>query len=130
MLDHVGFEVKNLAKAKAFYTKALKPLGAKVQMEFTPAQTEGAGHYVGIGVDMPHFWIQKTKKGKTGSRNHIAFSAANRKAVNAFYKAAIKAGGKDNGKPGLREHYHPTYYAAFVRDPDGNNVEVVCHKPE
>ena len=130
MLDHVGLEVKNLAKSKAFYVKALKPLGFAVQMEFTPKQTGGAGHFIGIGTkSMPFFWIQKTKKGKTGSRNHIAFSAANRKAVDAYYKAAIKAGGKDNGKPGLRPHYHPNYYGAFVRDPDGNNVEAVCHLP-
>ena len=131
MLDHIGLEVKNIAKAKAFYTKALKPLGFGVQMEFGPKETGGAGTYVGIGAEgMPFFWVQKTKKGKTGSRTHVAFGAANRKAVKAFYTAAIKAGGKDNGKPGLRPDYHPNYYAAFVRDPDGNNIEAVCHKPE
>jgi len=131
MLDHIGIEVRNIAKSKAFYAKALKALGFTAQMEFTAKQTGGAGHYIGFGVKgMPFFWIQKTKKGKTGSRSHIAFAAGNRKAVKSFYTAAIKAGGKDNGKPGLRADYHPNYYAAFVRDPDGNNVEAVSHKPE
>ena len=121
-LDHVGFTVSDYDAAKAFYTAALKPLGWKVIMEF--------GRGAGFGTEgKPYLWLSEGKK-KTTPHVHLAIGAESRKAVDAFYKAAIKAGGKDNGKPGIRADYHPTYYAAFVFDPDGHNIEAVCHKPE
>ena len=126
-LDHVGFTVSDYAAARAFYKAALKPLGWKVIMEFPSKKEPSAG---GFGVEgKPFFWISQGKK-KTAPHLHIAFGAQSRKAVDAFYKAAIKAGGRDNGGPGVREMYHPNYYAAFVLDPDGHNLEAVTHKPE
>jgi catechol 2,3-dioxygenase-like lactoylglutathione lyase family enzyme len=120
MLDHIGIRVQDFAKSKAFYSKALAPLGYTVIMDFG----EGAG----LGAEgKPDFWLGP---GQANGPIHIAFAAKDQKTVDAFYAAAIAAGGKDNGKPGLRKEYHPTYYGAFVLDPDGNNVEAVCHKPE
>ncbi|HEX7929173.1 MAG TPA: VOC family protein [bacterium] len=120
MLDHLGLKVKDLKKSRAFYEAALKPLGYAVVMDF--------GEALGIGTKQkPAFWLSQ---GAAGGPVHVAFDAADRKAVAAFHKAALAAGGKDNGPAGLREQYHPTYYGAFVLDPDGNNVEAVCHKPE
>jgi catechol 2,3-dioxygenase-like lactoylglutathione lyase family enzyme len=127
MIDHTGVSVSDFGKSKAFYAAALKPLGYEVLMELTAEQTGG---YEGAGFGEPAkpvFWIGK------GTPNqpplHVAFRAANRAAVDAFYKAAIAAGGRDNGPPGLRPHYHPNYYGAFVLDPDGHNIEAVCHAP-
>jgi len=127
MIDHTGFMVNDFARSKAFYVRALAPLGYEVIMELSAAMT-GRGDVAGLGVaPKPDFWIA------TGAPNepriHIAFRAANRAVVDAFYKAAIAAGGRDNGPPGLRPHYHPNYYGAFVLDPDGHNVEAVCHDP-
>lgn len=120
MIDHLGIKVKNFAKSRAFYEAALKPLGYAVRMEF-------GGNVAGIGTEgKPDFWISE---GTPAGPIHIAFSAPDRKTVDDFYAAAIVAGGKDNGAPGLRAEYHPNYYGAFVLDPDGNNIEVVCHKP-
>jgi catechol 2,3-dioxygenase-like lactoylglutathione lyase family enzyme len=120
MLDHVGFAVSDLARSKEFFKKALVPLGYQLLME-----PDGAA---GFGKDgKPDFWIGE---GEGGGSTHVAFVAAQRKVVDDFYKAAIAAGGRDNGKPGLRPQYHPDYYGAFVFDPDGNNVEAVCHTPE
>lgn len=121
MFDHVGIGVTDLAASKAFFVKALQPLGAAVAME---------GPYgVGLGVKgKPSLWLHEANE--TPARLHLAFVAENRKLVDAFYQAAIAAGGKDNGAPGLRPHYHPDYYGAFVIGPDGHNVEAVCHKPE
>jgi catechol 2,3-dioxygenase-like lactoylglutathione lyase family enzyme len=130
MLDHIGLAVTDFAKAKAFYLKALAPLGIGVVMEVTPEQSGG---YAGAGfgeADKPYFWIGSGKDVKGSHGVHVAFVASDRKTVDAFYKAAMAAGGKDNGPPGIRAHYHPNYYGAFVRDLDGNNVEAVCHKPE
>jgi catechol 2,3-dioxygenase-like lactoylglutathione lyase family enzyme len=127
MLDHVGFAVADYAKSKAFYEKALQPLGISLLMEVTPEQTGGDAHG-GFGEDhKPYFWIGTGAKPKGGQ--HVAFAAPDRKAVDAFYAAAIAAGGRDNGKPGLRPIYHPDYYGAFILDPDGNNIEAVCHAP-
>jgi catechol 2,3-dioxygenase-like lactoylglutathione lyase family enzyme len=120
MLDHIGIFVSDPEKSKAFYQAALSPIGIQLMMSF------GDNH--GFGSDgKPYFWIGKAE---TAGRTHVAFVVPNRELVNAFYKAALAAGGKDNGAPGLREIYHPTYYGAFVLDPDGHNVEAVCHKPE
>src|SRR5262245_3931171 len=118
MLDHIGIPVSELGRSKQFFVAALAPLGYKVIFDLPTA--------VGMGDEaFPSFWI-----GGSESRDplHIAFSAANRAAVDAFYRAALAAGGRDNGGPGVRAQYHPNYYAAFVYDPDGNNIEVVCRK--
>jgi len=130
MLDHIGLAVKDMKKAKAFYKKALAPLGIAVIMEFSAKQTGDGSSHAGFGdPGKPYFWLGHSPKRKGASKIHVSFTASDRKAVDAFYKAALKAGGKDNGKPGLRPHYHPNYYGAFVIDPDGNNVEAVCHSP-
>ena len=126
MLDHIGFAVSNYAKSKAFYEKALQPLGMSLVMEVS-AEITGDFAAAGFGKDgRPFFWISESKK-PVGNL-HIALNA-DRAQVDAFYKAALAAGGKDNGAPGIRAHYHPNYYGAFVHDPDGNNVEAVCHAP-
>ena len=117
MLDHVSLNVSNAAKARNFYAKALEPLGYSVVKEY-----DGG---FGIRADSgSSIWTQEAK---VEEPVHLGFRVNDRKQVDAFYKAAIAAGAKDNGKPGLRENYAPTYYAAFVLDPDGNNVEAVCH---
>ncbi|HSN18740.1 MAG TPA: VOC family protein [Gammaproteobacteria bacterium] len=117
MLDHVSLNVSDAAKAKQFYSKALQPLGYTVFKEY-----DGG---FGIGEDgESSVWAQQAKVEKP---THLSFRADDRGQVDAFYKAALSAGGKDNGKPGIREKYSPDYYAAFVLDPDGNNVEAVCH---
>jgi len=128
VLDHVGFAVSDFLGSKQFYEKALAPLGYRVVMEVTLQET-GGDAYAGFGDEhKPYFWIG-TGKALTG-RLHVAFAAKDRPAVDAFYDAALAVGGKDNGAPGLRPHYHPNYYGAFVLDPDGHNVEAVCHRPE
>ncbi len=137
MLDHMTFRVTDIAKAKAFYSAALAPLGYSVCLE---------GHYganiVGFGfpdASQPEgskmdTWLIDGPSPYGGpattSGCHLAWQAESRAQVDAFYKAAIEAGGKDNGAPGLRPHYHPNYYGAFVIDPEGNNIEAVCHLPE
>jgi catechol 2,3-dioxygenase-like lactoylglutathione lyase family enzyme len=127
-VDHTSLSVSDFAKAKAFYAAALKPLGITVLMEFPKAVT-GNVDVAGLGSNgKPFFWLADA--GKTSPRIHIAFVASTRAEVDAFYKAAIAAGGKDNGAPGLRPMYHPSYYGAFVLDADGHNVEAVCHTPE
>jgi catechol 2,3-dioxygenase-like lactoylglutathione lyase family enzyme len=128
MFDHVGFPVRDLKKSRAFYEAALAPLGIGVKMEVTAEQTGGTYEGLGFGrTQQPQFWIG-TGEGSSGSV-HVAFEATDRATVDAFYKAAIAAGGTDNGAPGLRPHYHLDYYGAFVRDPDGHNIEAVCHRP-
>jgi len=123
MFDHIGLNVSDYARSRAFYERALAPLGYHVVM----ASDERKG--AGFGQDRkPEFWVNEREPVGTGT--HVAFSCAERAAVDAVYAAAIDAGGRDNGPPGVREHYHPTYYAAFVIDPDGNNIEAVCHRPE
>jgi catechol 2,3-dioxygenase-like lactoylglutathione lyase family enzyme len=127
MIDHLGIEVGDLARARAFYLAALAPLGYEVVYDF---EAPDGGKYCGLGAGgKPDFWLGATG-GQKATPVHIAFAAADRAQVRAFYDAAIKAGAADNGKPGLREHYHPHYYGAFVRDADGNNIEAVCHEPE
>ena len=127
MLDHIGFAVSDYKRSKAFYLAALKPLGITLLMEVGPEITGAEGHG-GFGSEgKPYFWIGSGKALK--GRLHVSFTAKDRASVDAFYAAAIKAGGKDNGEPGLRPHYHKDYYGAFVLDPDGHNVEAVCHKP-
>jgi catechol 2,3-dioxygenase-like lactoylglutathione lyase family enzyme len=128
MIDHLGFSVSDYPRAKAFYTKALAPLGYSLIMEVTAEQTGNAAA-AGFGEHgKPDFWI-----GGEGGMNkpiHVAIVAKDRATVDAFYKAALAAGARDNGAPGLRPHYHANYYGAFVLDPDGHNVEAVCHAPE
>ena len=121
MIDHISLHVTDIAKAKAFYAAALAPLGYTILMDF--------GHAVGLGVaPKPDFWLAGGGPGRPPA--HIAFRADNRAMVDAFYKAALAAGGRDNGVPGVRPQYHPNYYGGFVLDPDGNNIEAVCHLPE
>jgi catechol 2,3-dioxygenase-like lactoylglutathione lyase family enzyme len=127
MLDHVGFAVSDLQKAKQFYQKALAPLGIMLIYDIKAEQTDGQA-YLGFGEDQkPYFWIGTGKRRE--ARLHVAFLAESRKMVDLFYEAALAAGGRDNGAPGLRPHYHQHYYGAFVLDPDGNNIEAVCHRP-
>jgi catechol 2,3-dioxygenase-like lactoylglutathione lyase family enzyme len=127
MLDHIGLGVADISRAKSFYQAALKPLGLGIIMEVTAEETGGDAH-VGFGENSKaFFWLGTGAKPKGGT--HIAFLAQTRAEVDAFYRAALAAGGRDNGAPGLRPHYHPNYYGAFVFDPDGNNVEAVCHRP-
>ncbi len=136
MLDHIGFVVRDYAKSLAFYGKALAPLGVKRLMELVPGENGYAGTMkwasfgterprLWIGEGMPDFWTSGHLAGKTPM--HLALAAATRPAVDAFHREALKAGGTDLGTPGVRRHYHETYYAAYIRDPDGNNLEVVCH---
>jgi catechol 2,3-dioxygenase-like lactoylglutathione lyase family enzyme len=126
MIDHIGFSVSDYPRAKAFYQQALSPLGYVLVMEVQ--QTENDSPAAGFGANgKPDFWI-----GGEGGLNkpvHIAITAKDRPTVDAFYRAALAAGGKDNGAPGIRAHYHPNYYGAFVLDADGNNIEAVCHAP-
>src|SRR5262245_8106185 len=117
MIDHIGFPVSDYARAKAFYEKALAPLGYSLIMEVSDDKTESGSPAAGFGADgKPDFWIG----GEGGLKGvlHVAIVAKDRAAVDAFYKAALAAGGKDNGAPGVRAHYHPNYYGAFVLDPD------------
>ena len=126
MINHVGFPVADYARSKAFYTQALAPLGYTLIMEVQ--QTENDSPAAGYGMNgKPDFWIGG-EGGLTGVL-HVALAADDRATVDAFYRAALAAGGTDNGAPGLRPHYHPNYYGAFVLDPDGHNVEAVCHAP-
>lgn len=121
ILDHIGFNVSDLAKSKEFYLKALAPLGIGIV-------AEGEG-WAAIGKNgKGQVWFGSF--GNSPGPIHIAFSAATREQVRQFYAAALAAGGKDNGAPGLREHYHPNYYGAFVIGPDGHNIEAVCHAAE
>lgn len=126
MIDHVGLAAGDFAKSKAWYAAALAPIGYRVMMEF-PAQQAGGQPTAGLGHTAPDFWL--AGGGPTQPHTHIAFAVKSRALVDAFYKAALAAGGRDNGPPGVRAHYHPNYYGAFVLDPDGHNVEVVCHYP-
>ncbi len=122
MLDHVTIGVSDLEQSKQFYDRALQPLG------ITRLYAE-ADRFAGYGVrPKAFFWIGVRAAGKMGT--HVAFTASDRATVDRFYEAAIAAGGKDNGAPGIRPHYHANYYGAFVLDPDGHNIEAVCHAPQ
>ncbi|BBE71579.1 VOC family protein [Oharaeibacter diazotrophicus] len=128
MIDHIGFPVSDFERSKAFYTAALAPLGYGLVMAVTAEETGAAAH-AGFGAGpKPDFWIGSGGRADA-LRVHVAFVAADRAAVDAFHAAALAAGGTDNGAPGLRPHYHPNYYGAFVLDPDGHNIEAVCHRP-
>ncbi|WP_189688054.1 VOC family protein [Pseudorhodoferax aquiterrae] len=127
MIDHTGITVSDFARSKSFYTSALAPLGYAMVMELSAAVT-GHTDTAGFGEPpKPEFWISAGHPNQPPI--HIAFRAASRAVVDAFYAAAIAAGGRDNGAPGIRPHYHPNYYGAFVLDPDGHNIEAVCHAP-
>lgn len=127
ILDHISLSVTDYARAKAFFSAALAPLGITLTME-VPASLTGDTDAAGFGRDgKPELWISEGPK--TTPHLHIAFVADNRAAVNAFHKAALAAGAADNGPPGLRPHYHENYYGAFVLDADGHNIEAVCHRP-
>jgi catechol 2,3-dioxygenase-like lactoylglutathione lyase family enzyme len=122
MVDHVGFAVRDYARSKAFYERALAPLGFTLIME-------PAGEAAGFGkAGRPSCWVEARGQPVQG-RLHIALTADSRAQVDAFHAAAIEAGGTDNGAPGVRAIYHPHYYGAYVLDPDGNNIEAVCHQP-
>jgi catechol 2,3-dioxygenase-like lactoylglutathione lyase family enzyme len=128
MLDHIGIPVSDYARSKTFYTAVLAPLGYGLVMEVTPEMTGDGSSAAGFGkAGKPGFWISS---GEKQGRTHVALVAADRAAVRRFYEAALAAGASDNGPPGLRPHYHENYYGAFVLDPDGHNIEAVCHAPE
>jgi catechol 2,3-dioxygenase-like lactoylglutathione lyase family enzyme len=128
MIDHTGVNVSDFSKSKAFYTEALEPIGYAIRVEFSAAVTGGVD-VAGLGdTPKPDFWLIQGTPNKPPI--HVAFGVQSRAAVDAFYRAAIVAGGADNGPPGLRPQYHPNYYGAFVLDPDGHNIEAVCHLPE
>jgi catechol 2,3-dioxygenase-like lactoylglutathione lyase family enzyme len=127
IIDHVGLSFADYRRALRFYEAALAPLGISIVMQVTKEETGG---YEGAGFGRngkPAFWIGGG--GRMSPRLHIAFVADDRAAVDAFFEAALAAGGVDNGEPGVRAHYHPHYYGAFVLDPEGHNIEAVCHKP-
>jgi catechol 2,3-dioxygenase-like lactoylglutathione lyase family enzyme len=129
MIDHTGLVVSDYQRAKRFYQVALEPIGYGLLMEI-PTEHTGGVEVAGFG-DMstkkPDFWISRGQPNRPAI--HVALRASTRAGVDAFYRAAMAAGGTDNGAPGIRAHYHPNYYGAFVRDPDGHNIEVVCHEP-
>jgi catechol 2,3-dioxygenase-like lactoylglutathione lyase family enzyme len=139
MIDHVGFPVSDYARSKAFYEKALAPLGYTLIMQVTADHTESGSPAAGFGkAGKPDFWVGGHKRVYARLRRalgglkgilHIAIATENRATVDVFHRAALAAGGKDNGAPGLRPHYHANYYGAFVLDPDGHNIEAVCHAP-
>src|SRR3954471_16024414 len=120
MFDHVGLNVRDYGASRAFYERALAPLGVGIVMAFDEWKACGFGRD-----GKPSFWISQREPYGTGT--HVAFAVDDHGTVDAFHAAALAAGGTDNGEPGLREQYHPTYYGAFVLDLDGNNVEAVCH---
>jgi catechol 2,3-dioxygenase-like lactoylglutathione lyase family enzyme len=127
MIDHTGYKVSSMAKARKFYETALQPLGYSMLMEI-PTEFTGGVAVCGFGVaPKPDFWLAEGTPQEP--RVHVAFRAETHAEVDAFYKAGLAAGGTDNGPPGPRPHYHRDYYGAFLLDPDGYNVEVVCHKP-
>ena len=128
VIDHLGLQVGDYQRALRFYRSALAPLGISIVMQVTKEET---GNYEGAGFGRdgkPDFWLSAGKH--TATPLHIAFTADNRATVDRFFEAALAAGGADNGAPGISAHYHPNYYGAFVLDPEGHNIEAVCHKPE
>lgn len=133
MLDHTGINVSNFDLSAQFYTAALAPLGCSLLMTLDanqighPDPTWRCAGFGELATQKPDFWISTGQPQQPAV--HFAFHAETRAAVDAFYAAAMAAGGRDNGAPGLRPHYHPNYYGAFVLDPDGQNIEAVCHTP-
>ena len=126
MIDHAGITVSDWQKSKTFYDAALGAIGAKL-LALVPEEHTGGAKVGGYGRHKPDFWL--AEGAEPGPGRHYAFMARSRAEVDAFYEAALAAGGRDNGAPGPRPHYHEHYYGAFVFDPDGNNVEAVCHYP-
>lgn len=126
MIDHTGLSVSDFEAAAKFYTAALAPIDASL-LAMIPLEHTGGVKVGGFGQIRPTFWV--SEDGVQTPPIHIAFAAPSRAEVDAFYHAALAAGGSDNGAPGVRPHYHATYYGAFVRDLDGNNIEMVCHAP-
>ena len=127
MIDHTGISVSDYVHSREFYRQALAPIGYALLLEI-PASVTGKTDVAGFGeAPKPDFWIGKGEPNRPPI--HVAFRVAERKLVDTFYRAALAAGGRDNGAPGVRAHYHADYYAAFVLDPDGHNIEVVCHAP-
>ena len=122
MLDHLGIQCVDMPASAAFYDAVLAPLGGRRMMDF--------GVAMGFGIDKPDFWIGEHQTGEGFKESHIAFEAANRAAVRAFFDAAVGTGAEVLHEPRVWPEYHEHYYGAFVRDPDGNNVEAVCHRPE
>ena len=126
MLDHITFGVTDFARSTEFYTRAFARLGVK-RLYDVPLEQSGGVSATGYGDSRPWFWI--VEQDATRGKLHIALTAKSRAIVDAFHAEAIAAGGRDNGAPGLRPHYHENYYGAFVLDPDGHNIEAVCHLP-
>jgi catechol 2,3-dioxygenase-like lactoylglutathione lyase family enzyme len=127
MIDHTGVDVSDAARSRRFYEEALAPLGYRVLME-VPVELTGGAVVLGLGVPpKPDFWLHQGSPQRP--HVHVAFRAESRAAVDAFYRTAMAAGGRDSGPPGLRPHYHQDYYGAFVLDPDGHNIEACCHTP-
>ncbi|MEO9865280.1 MAG: VOC family protein [Yoonia sp.] len=126
MIDHISFGVTDFARSVVFYDRAFAPLGVTRLFTVPPEHTDGV-QVTGYGDTAPWFWI--AEENATSGTLHIALRASDRESVDAFYTAALAAGGSDNGAPGLRPHYHDAYYGAFVLDPDGHNIEAVCHNP-
>ena len=124
MIDHVGIDVRDFETSKAFYIAALKPLGVRLVKDLSQY---GAA---GFGIDRPKFWIGKGAPSGSADEVHVCFSASSRAEVRAFYEAALAAGGRDHGAPGLRPMYHEHYYGAFSLDLDGYNIAACCHLPE
>ena len=126
MIDHIGLAVTDIERSRAFYDAALGAIGLAKIAEVTPQQTESGGTAIGYGKDgNPFFWVGDNER--VGEGTHVAFTVERRAEVDAFHSAALAAGGREDGAPGLRPIYGPNYYAAFVHDPDGINVEAVCH---
>lgn len=126
MIDHITFGIKDFARSTAFYDAAFAPLGVRRLFDVPPKHTGGV-KVTGYGDDRPWFWLAEEEA--TTGKLHIALQAKSRAEVDAFHSAALRAGGRDNGPPGQRPQYHAHYYGAFVLDPDGHNIEAVCHLP-
>ena len=127
MLDHVSLGVTDLARSRRFYDAALRPLGLVRTLDFEDRGADYGAMATELGVE---FTITREPGARPSAGMHVCFRAAQRAAVDAFHAAALGAGGRDDGAPGLRRHYHPDYYAAFVLDPDGHRIEAACHVPE
>jgi catechol 2,3-dioxygenase-like lactoylglutathione lyase family enzyme len=129
ILDHIEFVVADAERSRRFYEEALRPFGMTVIIRVGPERTRTGGTRYGLGRDgYPRIWFHDGEA--PGSPMHVALATIDRRVVDAFHVAASAAGGTDNGAPGIRERYHPNYYAAFVLDPDGNNIEAVCQAPD
>lgn len=124
VIDHVGLRVSDFQRSRTFYREALKTLGIELLADWT----FGSDHVAGFGREQATFWI--TSGSMVRGETHVAFTARSRADVEAFYSVALSVGGRDNGPPGLRPHYHADYYGAYVLDPDGHNIEAVCHAPK